>query len=84
MAANAVRIATCIEVSDEEFDDLCGATGQLYLDPHDTDRAVNWFNGGGGVEMTRKRVIEKDGVVKVFTKLGNTFTFKIVGTTKGN
>ena len=79
MTGSTVRKVKCISVSDEEFDDLRGQTGELRIEEHNT-----WFNGGEGVEMTRKRVVEKDGVVKVFTKLGNTFTFKIVDTTKGS
>lgn len=79
MANSTVRKVKCIAVSDDEFDDLRGHTGELRIDEHNT-----WFNGGEGIEMTRKRVVETDGVVKVFTKLGNTFTFKIVDATKGN
>lgn len=79
MADSTVRTAKCIAVSDEEFDDLRGHTGQLRIDKNST-----WFDGGEGIELTRKRVTEKDGIVKVFTKLGNTFTFKIVDAAKGN
>lgn len=76
-----IRQAKCIGVDgdeDGEFSDLVGTVGKLRLDDKSTDRAVNWFNGGDSVNFTRKRVVEKDGVVKVFTKLGNVFKFKLV------
>jgi len=76
-----IRQAKCIGVEgdeDGEFSDLVGAEGKLRIDPKVTDSAVNWFNGGGSVNFTRKRVVEKDGIVKVFTLLGNTFRFRLV------
>lgn len=76
-----IREAKCIGIEgdeDGEFSDLVGTTGKLRIDPKSSDSAVNWFNGGGSVNFTRKRVNEKEGVVKVFTKLGNVFKFKLV------
>lgn len=75
-----IRTAVCIGIQgdeDNEFDDLIGEKGSLRIDPKSSDSAVNWFNGGQGVNFTRKRVVEKDGIVKVFTKLGNVFKFKL-------
>jgi len=76
-----IRQAKCIGVEgdeDGEFSDLVGTSGKLRLDDKSMDSAVNWFDGGGSVNFTRKRVAEKDGVVKVFTKLGNVFKFRLV------
>jgi hypothetical protein len=76
-----IREAKCIGVEgdeDGEFSDLVGTVGKLRLDDKSKDSAVNWFNGGGSVNFTRRRVVEKDGVVKIFTKLGNVFKFRLV------
>ncbi len=56
-------------------------TGKLRLDPKSSEESVNWYSGGGFVNFTRKRVTEKDDIVKVFTKLGNVFKFRIIKTT---
>lgn len=64
----------------EEYADLLGTEGELRLDPHSTDSGVNWYNPEGSGEtltLSRRRVIEKDGKVKVFTKRGNVFTFRL-------
>jgi len=76
-----IRVAKCIGVSgdeDGEFGDLVGSVGKLRLDSKSTESVVNWFSGGGSVNFTRKRVVERDGVVKVFTKLGRVFKFRLV------
>ena len=76
-----IRQAKCIGVEgdeDGEFSDLVGTSGKLRLDDKSMDSAVNWFDGGGWVNFTRKRVAEKYGVVKVFTKLGNVFKFRLL------
>lgn len=78
-----VRMAECIGVEGdvEEFDDLIGTKGKkgkLRLDPKSTEMSVNWFNGGDPVNFARKRVTEKDGIVKVFTTLGNVFKFRLI------
>lgn len=83
-----IRQAKCIGVDgdeDGEFSDLVGTVGKLQLaeDSTDsTDSAMNWFNsvssGGNSVGFTRRRVVEKEGVVKVFTKLGRVFKFRLV------
>jgi hypothetical protein len=76
-----IREAKCIGIDgdeDGEFSDLIGTTGKLRLDEKSKDMAVNWFSGGSSVGFSRKRVLEKDGVVKVYTKLGNVFKFRLV------
>lgn len=52
------RTAVCIDVKGDEgeFDDLIGEVGTLRIDPKRKDSAVNWFNGGGGVNFTRKQL----------------------------
>ena len=69
-----------VQGDQEEFSDLIGLTGTLRLDDKCTDSAVNWFSPGGGdvLSIVRKRVVEKDGKVSVFTHLGNKFVFKII------
>lgn len=76
-----IREAKCIGIEgdeDGEFSDLIGTTGKLRLDEKSMDSAVNWFDSGESVNFTRKRVHEKDGEVKVYTKLGNVFKFRLV------
>jgi hypothetical protein len=80
-----IRQAKCIGVDgdeDGEFSDLVGTSGKLRLDDNSMDSAVNWFDsfssGGDMVGFARNRVAEKDGVVKVFTKFGNVFKFRLV------
>jgi len=76
-----IRQAKCIGIEgdeDGEFSDLVGTTGKLRLDPKSKESVVNWFDGGGSVNFTRKRVVEKDGEVKIFTKLGNVFKFRLI------
>lgn len=71
--------AKCIQVegNQEEFSDLIGSIGKLRLDPVSKDPAVNWFTGGNTVNFVRKKVVVKDGIVKVFTRVGNCFTFRL-------
>jgi hypothetical protein len=63
-----------IETESDDFSDMVGVTGRLRLGPK-----VNYFaNGGDSIELKRKRVFNKNGVVKVFTHLGNVFYFRLV------
>ena len=67
-----------VEGDQEEFADLIGETGRLFLSPGN-----NWFSPKGSGEsltMTRKRAAEKDGKIRVSTKLGNVFIFRKVET----
>ena len=68
-----------------EFADLLGVEGILRL--HGTDKAeeLNWFNpnrGWGTLCLARRRVVESANEVKVFTELGNTFTFRLLDSKK--
>lgn len=75
------RTARCIEVrsdDDDDFDDLVGAIGKLHLDPKSKSSDVNWFDGGDFVGFAKKRVVEKDGIVKVYTEFGNVFKFELI------
>ena len=78
------RTAKCIGVisEDNEFDDLIGTTGTLMLHKTSKDAEVNWFGGGGGVNLARKRVSEKNGVVTITTHFGNQFKFRILDSDK--
>jgi hypothetical protein len=60
----------------EEFGDLVGTTGKLNL-----VHGREWYHptGAESVVLTRKRVSWKDGVIKIWTKLGNVFTFRALG-----
>jgi hypothetical protein len=72
-----------VEGDQEEYADLIGTEGELRLDPKSTDSGINWYNPKGSGEtltLSRQRVTEKDGKVKVRTKLGNTFTFRLLQT----
>lgn len=77
-----IRQVKLIEVcgDQEEFSDLIGEVGKLRLDDKCNDAAVNWFSPGGGesLNLSRKRVTEKDGKVIVHTRLDNTFVFKVL------
>lgn len=82
---SAVRKAKLVGVEgdQEEYADLIGLEGKLRIDPKSTDSAINWFNPEGSGEtlsLSRKRVSEKDGKVRVHTRLGNTFTFRLLET----
>lgn len=81
-ACRKVRLVA-VEGDQEDFADLIGTEGVLRLDPVSTDSGINWFNPTGSGEtltLSRKRVTEKNGKVKVFTKLGNVFTFRLMET----
>ena len=75
-----IRTAKCISVEgdDGEFSDLVGTIGKLRIDDKSMDSAANWFDGGNSVNFTRKRVTEVGDQIKVFTKLGNIFKFKVI------
>jgi len=79
----SVRKVRLIEVrgNQEEFSDLIGTEGKLRLDEKDKDSEVNWYcpdkNIDAMVSLSRKRVTEKDGLVSVSTRRGNTFVFKL-------
>ena len=80
-----IRQAKCISVDgdeDGEFSDLVGTVGKLQLAEDSMDSEMNWFDsvssGGDSVGFTRRRVVEKEGVVKVFTKMGRVFKFRLV------
>jgi hypothetical protein len=78
-ACREVRLVG-VEGDQEEYADLIGTEGVLRLDPHSTDSGINWYNPNGSGEtlaLSRKRVTEKDGKVRVHTKLGNTFIFRL-------
>lgn len=77
MSNKQVRLIE-VQGDQEEFADLIGTEGELQLigpsSPH------NWFNPderGDSLSLAVKRSVEKDGNIKVYTKLGNTFTFKV-------
>jgi len=79
MCCRKVRLVN-IEGNQAEYADLIGLDGTLRIDPTSSDPAINWFNphrSGETLSLARKRVIEKNGRVKVFTKLGNCFTFRL-------
>ena len=62
----------------EDFADLIGTEGELHL-----DGTNNWFlpeHRGDMLSLAIKRKVEGDGKVKVHTKLGNTFTFRLLET----
>lgn len=65
-----------VEGNQEEFADMIGTTGRLYL-----NTGNNWYGpkgSGESITLTRKRVTRKDDKVRVHTKLGNVFTFRLV------
>jgi hypothetical protein len=64
---------TAIEGDQEEFADLIGTTGKLFLEP---DR--EWYHPAAGepVVLKRKRVVREGDRIQVFTHLGNVFTFR--------
>jgi len=68
----------CTHVNNtEEFGDIVGQKGSLHL--HKTKRGpgVNYFSSATTlVGLSRKRVTTKDDTIKVFTTLGNVFTFQ--------
>lgn len=69
-----------VEGDQEEFADMIGTTGRLYL-----NTGNNWFGPKGSSEsitLTRKRVTRKDDKIRVHTKLGNVFTFRLVSESK--
>jgi len=81
-ACRKVRLVN-VEGDQEEFADLLGTEGELRLDPTSKSGELNWYNPkgrGDTLGLSRKRVTEKDGKVKVFTQLGNCFTFRLVET----
>lgn len=81
-ACRKVKLVS-VEGDQEEFADLIGASGELRLDPASKSSELNWFNPAGrgdSLGLSRKRVTEKDGKVKVFTQLGNCFTFRLLET----
>jgi hypothetical protein len=63
---------TAIKGDQEEFADLIGTTGKLFLE-HDRE----WYHPATGepVVLSRKRVVKKGSRIQVFTHLGNVFTF---------
>lgn len=65
-----------VEGDQAEFADMIGTTGRLYL-----NTGNNWYGpkgSGESITLTRKRVTRKDDKVRVHTKLGNVFTFRLV------
>lgn len=81
-ACRKVRLVN-VEGDQEEFADLIGAEGELRLDPASKSSDLNWFNPNGrgdSLGLSRKRVTEAQGKVKVFTVLGNCFTFRLIET----
>lgn len=76
-----IRTAKCIGVDGDEegFSDLIGNTGKLRIDPESKDPAVNWFDdGGGSVNFALDRFTEVNDRIDVFTRLGNTFKFRVI------
>ena len=72
-----------VQGDQEDFADLIGQNGLLELSGKGEDQ--NTFfpdNRGDFLSLLIKKVVEKDGKIIVSTKLGNTFTFKIVGENK--
>jgi len=81
-ACRKVRLVN-VEGDQEEFADLIGTEGDLHLHPTSASSELNWFNPegrGDSLGLSRKRVTEGNGKVKVFTKLGNCFTFRLLET----
>lgn len=81
-ACRKVRLVN-VEGDQAEYADLIGTEGVLRLDPTSTDSGINWYNperSGETLSLSRKRVLESNGKVKVFTKLGNCFTFRLLET----
>jgi hypothetical protein len=69
-----VRVALVSITGDqEEFADLVGTIGTLFLE-HGEERY--WPNSNDPVRLARKRVSWKNGTIRVFTRLGNVFTFR--------
>jgi len=69
-----------VEGDQAEFADMIGQTGRLFLAPGN-----NWFGPKGWGEsltMTRKRASRKDDKVRVSTRLGDVFTFRVASDTK--
>lgn len=64
-----------IDFEGEEFNDLVGAEGDLYLSENH-----NWFNAKGRdfVTLVVDKTMEKDDKVCVYTLFGNIFVFKEV------
>lgn len=65
-----------VEGDASDFTDVIGKTGRLYMDGQN-----NWFNAFNVdvITLVRKRVSVKDGIIRVATKLGNTFVFQVMG-----
>lgn len=64
-----------VEGDQEEYADMIGQTGRLYLSPGN-----NWFAPSGWGEsltMSRKRASKKDDRIRVSTHLGNVFVFQV-------
>jgi hypothetical protein len=66
-----------VQGDQEDFADLIGTTGTLYLEGNN-----NWFlpeNRGDHLSFVIKRKVNvAPDKVRVFTKLGNTFTFRLL------
>lgn len=81
-ACKKVRLVN-IEGDQEEFADLIGTEGELRLDPANKSSDLNWYNPkgrGDTLGLSRKRVTETGDKIKVFTELGNCFTFRLIET----
>lgn len=65
-----------VQGDQEEFSDLIGETGTLFL-----SKGNNWFAAGGDcVELQRKRLTKREnGDIRLSTHLGNRFTFRPMG-----
>ena len=59
-----------------EYADMIGCSGTLYLSE---DNENNWFNPGGNETLgfCRKRTTQKNNLIRVSTRAGNTFVFKV-------
>ena len=64
-----------MEGNQEDYADLIGLEGRLYLDKNN-----NWFgtSGGGCLTLSRKKVTQKANLIRVSTHLGNVFYFTSV------
>ena len=57
----------------EDFTDVIGHNGELYVSKSP------WFKANGDViSMLSRRITREDGLIKISTKLGNTFTFRVL------
>ena len=69
-----------VEGDQEEFADMIGTTGRLYL-----NTGNNWYGPKGSaspLNLARRRVIRKGDKIRVHTKFGNIFTFRLVSESK--